>query len=139
KTISDPPWPVLDRKKAASLVARSLEGTDEVSSLQFVREQDHLLAGGPELFDVLVLDATELRLQRRGFLALAIRRKRDRPDDGLVLVLAQIFGDALLVERLGRTNRRVDHLAHRIAERRQIIAERIDLGLDGLAGVLLQT
>ena len=72
------------------------------------------------------------------FLPLAIRRKRDRPDDGLVLVLAQIFGDALLVERLGGVDRRLDHLAHRIAERRQIIAERIDLGLDGALGVVLE-
>src|SRR5260221_11962458 len=95
-------------KKPCGLITSSLERTDERSGFQFIREQDHLLAGRPELFDVLVLDAPELRLQRRGFLALAIRRKRDRPDDGLVLVLPQVFRQRLLAARLVGVDGRLD-------------------------------
>ena len=63
-------------------------------------------------------------------LALAVRREADRPDDGLHLVLAQVLGQHLVVEALGGGDRLLEHLADGIVERRQVEAERIDLGLD---------
>ena len=92
----------------------------------------------PELLDVLVDHTPELRLHRRAFLPLAIGRERDRPDDGLVLVLPQILREALLVERLGRVDRRLDHLPRGVTVRRQIIAERVDLRFDGALGIDLE-
>src|SRR6266700_4461254 len=86
------------------------EGTDELARFELVREQDHLFARAAELRDVLVRDAAELRHQRGGFLALAVGRKRDRADDGLDLVLAQIFCDRLLVERPRRLDGLLDEL-----------------------------
>jgi hypothetical protein len=43
-----------------------------------------------------------------------------------------------VIEALGRGNRLLEHLADRIVERRQVEAERIDLGLDRSLRVALQ-
>ena len=55
-----------------------------------------------------------------------------------MLVLPQVFCQRLLVERLGGVDRRLDHLALGIAERRQVIAERIDLRFHRTLGVGLE-
>src|SRR5947209_7973267 len=116
------------RKKPRGLRSGSLKGTDEIARLEFLRKENHLLARAAELLDVLVHDTAELRLQRRGFLALAVRRKRNRANDGLVLVVAQIFCHGLLVERPRRLDGLLDELTAGVAEWRKIVAERIDLG-----------
>src|SRR5437879_12501702 len=90
------PEKALWSKKACGLFSSSLERTDERSGFQFVGEQDHLLAGLSELFAVIVDDAPELRLQGCGFLALAIRPTRDRPDHSTMLCLPQLFRHRLL-------------------------------------------
>src|SRR5438128_563308 len=82
----------------SELLPCGLKRADELAGFQTLREQDHLFARAAELLDVLVDDAAVLSLQHRGFLALAIRRKRDRTNDGLVRVLAQIFCEAFLIE-----------------------------------------
>src|SRR5215468_8138067 len=120
------------------LLSRRLKRSDKLAGFQIIREQDHLLARAAELLDVLVHDAAELRLQHRGLLALAIRRKRDRTDDSLVRILAQIFCHRLLVERTHGLDGLFGELAAGIAKRRQIVAERIDLRLDGPLAVLLE-
>src|SRR6185295_933874 len=102
------------------LLPRGLERTDEIAGFQFLREQDHLLARLAELLDVLVHNAAELGLQHRVFLALAVGSKAHRADDGLHLMLMQIFRDRLLVERADRLARRLDKLTAGVAERRQI-------------------
>jgi hypothetical protein len=61
------------REEPRSLIPRSLKRRDEFARLPFRREQDHLFARLAELIHVLVDDAAELGLQRRGFLALAVR------------------------------------------------------------------
>src|SRR4051794_9102203 len=120
------------------LLPGSLKGTDQIAGFQFLREQDHLLAGLAELLDVLVHDAAELGLQHRVFLALAVGPKAHRADDGLHLMLMKIFCDRLLVERAHRLDRRLDELAAGVAERREIIAERIDLGLNRALGIFVE-
>src|SRR3979490_1118053 len=119
------------RRKTARLLPGSLKGTDEIAGFQFLREQDHLLAWAAELLDVLVHDTADLALQRRVFLALAVRRKRDRANDGLVLVVAQIFCDGLLVERPRRLDGLLDQLTAGVAERRKIVDQRLNLGFRG--------
>src|SRR5438132_12908859 len=81
------------------LLPGGLKRTDELAGLQFLRKQDHLFARVAELLDVLVHDAAELRHQRRSFLPLAVRRKRDRADDGFELVAVEISSNRLLVKR----------------------------------------
>src|ERR1700752_2141297 len=100
------------------LLPRRLEWSDKFARLQILGEQDPLPAGAAELLDVLVHDAAELGLQHRGLLALAIRRERDRTDDGLVRILAQIFCQRLLIERAHRLDGLFGELAAGIAERR---------------------
>src|SRR5258708_31499422 len=119
------------RKKPRGLRSGSLKGTDEIARLEFLRKENHLLARAAELLDVLVHDTAELRLQRRSFLALAVRRKRNRANDGLVLVVAQIFCHGLLVERPRRLDGLLDELTAGVAEWRKIVAQRIDLGFHG--------
>src|SRR5258705_13715335 len=67
----------------ASLLPGLLEGHDDLAGLQVLGEQDHLLAGGLELLEVLVDDAAVLRLQGRRDLALAVGREGDGSDDRL--------------------------------------------------------
>ncbi len=86
------------RRDAARLRPGGLKWRDEFAGLQSFGEQDHLFAWAAELLDILVLDAAELRHQRCGFLALTVRRERDRTNDGLVFVAVQIFCDSFLVE-----------------------------------------
>src|SRR5690242_15725238 len=64
------------------LLPRCFKGRDELAGLQFRRKQDHLFAGLSELVHVLVDNTPELRLQGCGLLALAVRRERDRTNDG---------------------------------------------------------
>src|SRR5579872_7405559 len=120
------------------LLTRGLEWRDEVAGLHFLREQDDLFARLFELIHIVVDDALELRLQGCGFLALAIRRERDRTDNGRNLVAVQILGNRLLVERAGRLDRGFDELAGGVAERREIKAERVDLGRDGALRILVE-
>src|SRR5579863_7293119 len=121
-----------------NLLTRGLEWRDQVAGLHFLREQDDLFARLFELIQVVVDDALELGLQRCGFLALAIRRERDRTDNGRNLVAVQILGNRLLVERAGRLDRGFDQLARGVAEGCEIKAERIDLGRDGALRILVE-
>src|ERR1700733_9935009 len=107
------------------LLPGGLKRSDEIAGFQFLREQDHLLARAAELLDVLVHNAAELGLQHRVFLALAVGPKAHRADDGLHLMLMQIFCDGLLVERSNRLDRGLDKLTAGVTERREIVAERI--------------
>ena len=72
------------------------------------------------------------------FLALAIRRKAIGPTMVLCSFSRRYFASAFWSSDLVALTACLDHLAHRIAERRQVIAERIDLGFDGALGVGLE-
>ena len=69
---------------------------------------------------------------------LAVRAEADRADDGLHLVLVQVVGELPVVEALRRVDRLLEHLADRVVERRQVEAERVDLGLDRPLRIALQ-
>src|ERR1700759_990814 len=102
-----PPRPLTEARPSPGrwLLAIGFERSDQVASLQVVRKQDHLRARFAELVHVLVFHAAELRFQRRALLPLAVFSVGNRTDDGLHRVLAQIFRDPLLVERLGCVDR----------------------------------
>src|SRR6185437_2949441 len=125
-------------EKKRDLLLRRLERTDQIARFELGRGQDHLPARLAELIDVLVDDSTELGHQRAGFLPLAVIGKYDRADDGLDLVGMEIFGDALLVQRLRRVDGLLHDLTRSVAVRREIVAERIDLGGYRLPGVFVE-
>src|SRR4051812_46385383 len=50
----------------------------------------------------------------------------------------QVFRHRLLVERADRLDRGFDQLAAGIAERRKVVAERVDLGLDRALGIFFE-
>src|SRR2546426_12161950 len=118
--------------------ARFLERHDSLAELVLLRPQDHLPAGLPELIHVLVDDAADLRVDLARARPLAVRAEADLADDGLHLVLVQVVGELPVVEALRRVDRLLEHLANRVVERRQVEAERVDLGLDRPLRIALQ-
>src|SRR5688572_19006330 len=112
-------------------LTRFIERRDDLAGLVLVGEDHDLLARLPELLQVLVHHAAELRLHHARVRPFSVLVPADRADDGLDLVLAQPAGERLVLEALGGVDRLLENLADRIVERRQIEAEGVHLGFGG--------
>src|SRR5664280_801840 len=113
-------------------------GVDHVARLVFGRRNDGQGFRVLELIDGVALDAAELRLEYPRLRPFAIGRKLDVADDGLERGLAQIIGELAVVEALGGGDRLAQHVEVSIAERRHIVAQRIDAGFGGALLVRFQ-
>src|SRR6478672_8002310 len=119
------------REDPRDLLSRGLKWADKIARLQSFRGQDYLLARFAELLDVLVHDAAELRHQRRSFLPLSVRRKRDRTYDCFHLIGVEILCDRLLIKRPHRLDGLLKKLAGGVTIGSKIVAQRIDLRFHG--------
>ena len=99
---------------------------DHVAGLVLGRPQDQLLAAGAELLEVIGHDVLKLSEELARFRPLAVLAECDVPDHGLERVATDVGRELVVIGALGFFHRLGEHLAGRIAERHEAVAERID-------------
>src|SRR6202011_4170515 len=92
-----------------------------------VRPQNHLPGGVAELIDVMSGYVLKLRRELTRFRPFAVRSKTDFAQDGVERIGVHVVGKLVVIEALGALDRLSQYLSGRIAERDEVVADRIDL------------
>src|ERR1700736_2219000 len=100
---------------------------DHVAGFVLVRPQDHLPGGVAELIDVMSGYVLKLRRELTRFRPFAVRSKTDFAQDGVERIGVHVVGKLVVIEALGALDRLSQYLSGRIAERDEVVADRIDL------------
>ena len=120
----------------ASTLLRLGVRINQIAGFLVVRREHRLIAhAAPRLQVRGIGDAVILHLQRRLFGPLAKWAELDVAHDGLEFVAVQVFGELLVVERLGAFDRLAEQLEIGIAPAAEIVTERIGAG--GLGALLI--
>src|SRR5882724_2918919 len=114
------------RFTSCASVLRVLEGRPDRSGLvrTGIEYRDH--AGLLPLIDAIALDAAELHHHHAGLGPLAVLGESDLADESVEGMRVHVLRELGVVETVGRRDRLIEHLHHRVSVRRQIIAERVD-------------
>src|SRR6266545_1156157 len=108
----------------------------QVPGLVFLGGKHGEAPGLLELFDVVADDAVVLGHHHPGRCPFAVLGESDPADIRVERVLVNVLGELGLVQTLGRGDRLIEHLHHRIGVGRQVEAERIHF-LDDRASLVL--
>src|SRR5580704_6365590 len=116
-----------------SSTPRLAVGSSQLPGLQGFRLQDDLLPWLAELVEVIVRDIAILVPDDAALDPVAVRSEFDRSDDRVGGVSVQPFRHLVLIDGAGGRHRGGDQLTAGVKERREEMAERIDLvALGGL-------
>src|SRR3954463_12272644 len=110
----------------------------QFSGLECVRCNDHLLAGSAKLLQVPVCNVAELHIDDARIGPFAAWPVANAADNGFHLVCTDICRQYLIVEALGCSYCLRQDLANRVVERRQVKAQRVDIGLTCLCLIARQ-
>src|SRR5262249_37832418 len=105
---------------------RLLVGIDHVAGLVLRRREHGLRIHAAELLEVAALDVVILDLQHAALRPLAALAELHVAHDGLERGLADVVGELVVVEALGRLHRLAEDLDVGVAPGPEIVAERID-------------
>src|SRR5262252_2696768 len=105
--------------------AASRIGRLQLSRGQLLRIDDHLRPGFLELIKAAALDILILHPEHARVLPFAVWRIFDLADDGIEAVRFEVIPELSLVEAANRRYRLLHHLAIRVGEGRNEIAEEI--------------